>query len=63
MIVADLPSLLAEFGRKRFTLLWRGSRDGFGTGVFHGRAPALALIRARGEHFRGFTPVNSFLLR
>jgi hypothetical protein len=29
VIVADFPTLFAEFRRKRFTLLWRGSRNGF----------------------------------
>jgi hypothetical protein len=49
LIPADLPALFAEFGGKRFTLLWRGSRDGFGPSDFHGRcndrAPTLTLIQ------------------
>jgi hypothetical protein len=46
---------------KRFTLLWRGSRDGFGARNFHGHcdghAPTLALIQdTDGNIFGGFTP-------
>jgi hypothetical protein len=29
VIVADFAALFAEFRGKRFTLLWRGSRNGF----------------------------------
>jgi hypothetical protein len=63
LIVADSPALFAEFGGKRFTLLWRGSRDGFGVDDFHGRcdgrAPTLTLIEdTKGNIFGGFTPVE-----
>jgi hypothetical protein len=63
LIVADFPALFAEFRGKRFTLLWRGSRDGFGTGDFHGRcdghANTLTLIEdTEGNIFGGFTPVK-----
>jgi hypothetical protein len=53
LIVADFAALFTEFGGKRFSLLWRGSRDG-------SRAPfTLALIRDKtGAIFRGFTPVE-----
>jgi hypothetical protein len=66
----DFPALFAElckksfFGReKRFTLLWRGSRDGFGARDFHcrcdGHAPTLTLIEdTKGSIFGGFTPVK-----
>jgi hypothetical protein len=62
LIVADFPALFAEFSAKRFTLLWRGSRDGFGARDFHGRcdghAPTLPLIQDTGwSVFGGFTPV------
>jgi hypothetical protein len=62
LIVADFPALLAEFREKRFTLLWRGSRAGFGAGDFHcrcdGRAHTLTLIQdTDGNIFGGFTPV------
>jgi hypothetical protein len=60
LIVADFPALFAEFRRKRFTLLWRGSRDGFGADDFHdrcdGHAPTLTLILdTEGNIFEGFT--------
>jgi hypothetical protein len=62
-IVADFPALFAEFRGKRFTLLWRGSRDGFRARHFHGRcdghAPTLTLIQdTMGNVFGGFTPVE-----
>jgi hypothetical protein len=60
---ADFPALFAEFRGKRFTLLWRGSRDGFGADDFHGRcdghANTLTLIEdTKGNIFGGFTPVE-----
>jgi hypothetical protein len=63
LIVADFPALFAEFGGKCFTLLWRGSRDGFGVRDFHsrcdGHAPTLTLIEdTTGNIFGGFTPVE-----
>jgi hypothetical protein len=63
LIVAGFPALFAEFGGKRFALLWRGSRDGFGARDFHGRcdghAPTLTLIQDTGGNiFGGFTPVE-----
>jgi flagellar biosynthesis chaperone FliJ len=36
-IVPDFPKLFADFKTKQFTLLWRGSRDGFGSKAFHSR--------------------------
>jgi hypothetical protein len=57
VIVAAFPPLFAEFGGKRFTLLWRRSRDGFSARDFHGRcdghAPTLTLIRDTGGIFSG----------
>jgi hypothetical protein len=63
LIVADFPALFTEFRGKRFTLLWRGSRDGFRERDFHGRcdghAPTLTLIQdTAGNIFGGFTPVK-----
>jgi hypothetical protein len=63
VIVAHFPELFAEFRGKRFTLLWRGSRDGFRAWGFHGRcdghAPTLTLIQdTAGNFFGGFTPVE-----
>jgi hypothetical protein len=36
----DFPALFADFGGKRFTLLWRGSRDGFRARDSPGRGDA-----------------------
>jgi hypothetical protein len=63
LIVADFPALFAEFGGKRFPLLWRGSRDGLGGRDFHGRcdghANTLTFIEdADGNIFGSFTPVE-----
>jgi hypothetical protein len=63
VIAADFPALFAEFRGKRFALLWRGSRDGFGARDFHGRcdrhAHTLTLIQdTEGNIFGGFTPVE-----
>jgi hypothetical protein len=63
LIVPDFPALFAEFRGKHFTLLWRGSRDGFGARDFHGRcdghAPTLTLIQdTKGSIFGGFRPVQ-----
>ena len=60
-ILTDFPALFDEFRRKRFTLLWRGSRDGFGADDFHGRCDGhkntLTLIQdTEGHIFGGFTP-------
>jgi hypothetical protein len=62
-IVSVLPPLLEEFRGKRFMLLWRGSRDGFGARGFHercdGRANTLTLILDTGGNvFGGFTPLR-----
>jgi hypothetical protein len=35
-IISSFPPLFDEFRGKRFLLLWRGSRDGFGARNFHG---------------------------
>jgi hypothetical protein len=63
LIVADFPALFAEFGGKRFTLLWRGSRDGFGACHFQGRWDGhantlLLILDTAGNIFGGFTPVE-----
>jgi hypothetical protein len=63
LIVSQFPALFAEFRGKRFTLLWRGSCDGFGVDDFHarcdGHANTLTLIEdTKGNIFGGFTPVE-----
>jgi uncharacterized coiled-coil protein SlyX len=62
LILSDFPPLLADFGGSRFALLWRGSRDGFGAGDFHGRCDGHAetltvILDTAGNIFGGFTPV------
>jgi hypothetical protein len=55
LIVADFLPLFAEFGGKRFALLWRGSHEGFGGRDFHarcdGHASTLALIQDKAGTF------------
>jgi hypothetical protein len=63
LIVTELAPIFDEFRGKRFTLLWRGSRGGFGYGEFHrrsdGHANTLTLILdTDGNIFGGFTPVT-----
>jgi hypothetical protein len=62
-IVRDLPPILEEFRTKRFTLLWRGTRDGLTGEEFHRRcdrhANTLTLVLSTdGDIFGGFTPIT-----
>jgi hypothetical protein len=57
------PGLFLEFRGKQFTLLWRGSRDGFGGRDFHGRCDGHAntltlILDTEGNIFGGFTPLE-----
>jgi hypothetical protein len=36
-IILKLPDIFADFRRKRFSILWRSNRDGFGASEFHRR--------------------------
>jgi hypothetical protein len=63
LIVSSFPEIFAEFQEKRFSLLWRGSRDGFSGRDFHsrcdGHANTLTVILDTKENvFGGFTPVK-----
>jgi hypothetical protein len=63
VIISDFPEIFAEFYGKRLSLLWRGSRDGFGARDFHdrcdGHANTLTLIEdTNGNIFGGFTPLE-----
>jgi hypothetical protein len=63
LIVSDFPDIFAEFRGKRISLLWRGSRDGFGVRDFHrccdGHANTLTVIlETDGNVFGGFTPME-----
>jgi hypothetical protein len=62
-IVSSIPPLFDEFRGKRFVLLWRGSRDGFGARDFHGRCDGHAntlvlILDTDGNVFGGFTPLQ-----
>jgi hypothetical protein len=63
VIISDFPEIFAEFSGKQFSLLWRGSRDGFDAKQFHslcdGRANTLTVIEdTDGNIFGGFTPLE-----
>jgi hypothetical protein len=62
-IVSEFPDIFSEFRGKRFSLLWRGGRDGFGASEFHkrcnGHGNTLTVIEDTQENiFGGFTPVS-----
>jgi hypothetical protein len=62
-IISYFPEIFSEFRGKRFSLLWRGGRDGFKARDFLGRcdghANTLTLIEdTKGNIFGGFTPVE-----
>jgi hypothetical protein len=62
-IISDFPEIFAEFGGKRFSLLWQGGRNGFGVRDFHDRCDAhantLTLIEdTDGSIFDRFPPVK-----
>jgi hypothetical protein len=55
----DFLAVFADLTGKWFSLLWRGSRDGFGAREFHGHANTLTVILNRkGNVFGGFTPLE-----
>jgi hypothetical protein len=63
LIISDFPEIFAEFRGKRFDILWRGSRDGFGAKEFHRRCNRHAntltvILDTEGNIFGGFTPVE-----
>jgi hypothetical protein len=60
-IISDFPANFAEF--RKFSLLWRGSRDGFQGKEFHRRCDGHAntltvILDTDGNIFGGFTPVE-----
>jgi hypothetical protein len=62
-IISDFPEIFAEFQRKQFSVLWRGSRDGFSASEFHGRCDdhgntLIVILDTKGNIFGGFTPVK-----
>jgi hypothetical protein len=59
-IVADFPKIFEDF--KEFTLLWRGSRHGFGAKDFHRRCDGhpntlTVILDTKDNVFGGFTPL------
>jgi hypothetical protein len=61
-IISTLPGIFTVFGGQRLQLLFRGSRDNFQPGHFHGRCDGhrntMTLIRSKnGCIFGGYTPV------
>jgi hypothetical protein len=62
-IISDFPEIFGEFKGKQFSLLWRGSRDGFGSSEFHRRCDGHAntltvILDTKGNIFGGFTPLK-----
>jgi hypothetical protein len=62
-IVATFPDICPVFENKKFELLYRGSRDGFGGADFHRcsdeHSNTLTLIQSdKGSIFGGFTPLT-----
>jgi hypothetical protein len=63
VIVRDFPRFFGHFKAKQFTLLWRGSRDGFTHRDFHSRCNGhpntlTVILDTKGNIFGGFTPVQ-----
>jgi hypothetical protein len=57
------PAIFEDFKDQKFTLLWRGSRDGFKAKQFHRRCDGhpntlTVLLDTDGNIFGGFTPVD-----
>jgi hypothetical protein len=62
-IISDFPEIFAEFRKKQFSLLWRGSRDGFKAKEFHSRCDGhsnilTVILDTEGNIFGGFTPLE-----
>jgi hypothetical protein len=62
-ILSDFPSIFDKFRFKKWNLLYRGTRDGFGSGAFHtrcdGHANTLTIIlTTKGYVFGGFSPIS-----
>jgi hypothetical protein len=62
-IVPDFPKLFEDFKAKEFTLLWRGTRDGFRANDFHNRCDEhsntlTVILDTEGNIFGVFTPAE-----
>jgi hypothetical protein len=65
LILSHIPSSLKDFQGKKWTLMYRGSRDGFMAANFHGRCDGrpntLTIIETtKGYIFGGYTPAMGF---
>jgi hypothetical protein len=63
LVFDDFPRIFEDFKGQKFTLLWRGSRDGFKANEFHGRCDGhpntlTVILDMGGNIFGGFTPVK-----
>jgi hypothetical protein len=63
LVVEELPAIFEDFKNDKFTLLWRGSRDGFEAKEFHRRCDGhgntvTVILDTNGNIFGGFTPVK-----
>jgi hypothetical protein len=63
LFFSDFSGIFAGFGGKRFSLLWRGSRDDFRAADFHSRCDGHAntltvILDTSGNVFGGFAPVE-----
>jgi hypothetical protein len=61
-IISSLPDIFSVFGTKKFQLLYRGSRDGFGSSAFHnqcnGHPNTITLVSSTNDCILGgYTPV------
>jgi hypothetical protein len=62
-IISDFPEIFREFRGKQFSVLWRGSRDGFKSQTFHDRCDGhsntlTVIFDTKGNIFGGFTPLK-----
>jgi hypothetical protein len=63
LIISGFPEIFAEFRGKKFSLLWRGSRDGFTAEEFHRRCDnhpntLTVVLDDIKSIFGGFTPLE-----
>jgi hypothetical protein len=63
LVFDDFPAIFEDFKGQKFTLLWRGTRDGFGADDFHSRCDGhpntlTVILDTDGNIFGGFTPLK-----
>jgi hypothetical protein len=62
-ILSNIPTPLEQFENKKWTLLYRGSRDGFRGSNFHSKCDGqlnavTVILTTKGFIFGGFTPIG-----